>query len=299
MFRRRSGSGWPWRVRPAARPVASKVAPLAIVIEGELASVAEAVRSNEPTLTAVGPVYVLAPARVKLPDPVLISPPLPEITPENDVLVLSKPVSSVLPPISTLWPESDPEASANEPSATTFPITLVPLRSSVVLLDITTEVLGGAREIRRVEGRVGIAGTHLVPRAGSRDGVANRVVGNTKLVEITTRGPDPAAALAKPQIHTVQPRTQGHTVRLHSWVVNVIDDDVAIDGQVSAVIKILAERVSNRGIARVIDETAVTDGGVISPNQGVVAARIHVGGAGSVAAMIRRCPPPRHFLKRS
>ena len=46
-----------------------------------------------------------SPASVNVPVPSLIRlPPLPEITPENVVLELSSPTSSVLPPSSTCWP---------------------------------------------------------------------------------------------------------------------------------------------------------------------------------------------------
>ena len=56
------------------------------------------------------------------------------------MLELSRPVSSVLPPKSTCWPVGGPGASASDPKVTE-PGTLLALRSSVVLLDSTTEVL--------------------------------------------------------------------------------------------------------------------------------------------------------------
>ena len=75
-----------------------------------------------------------------MPLPALIRPPLPEIAPENVVLVLSRPVTRVLSPNRTWWPVGDPAASASEPKLT-WPA--VPaLRSSVVLLDIATDELG-------------------------------------------------------------------------------------------------------------------------------------------------------------
>ena len=77
---------------------------------------------------------MLAPRRVKTPAPLFVRPPAPEITPENEVLELSSPVTSVLLPRSTLAPVAP--ASVSEPMPTR-PKLFVALTSNVVLLAMT------------------------------------------------------------------------------------------------------------------------------------------------------------------
>ena len=76
-----------------------------------------------PPLIVVPPKYVLAPDSVSVPAPILVSPPMPDIVPENVVLVLSLPVVSVAEPSVTL------PAPASEPM-----VWLKPSRSSVAPL---------------------------------------------------------------------------------------------------------------------------------------------------------------------
>jgi hypothetical protein len=68
---------------------------------------------------------VLVPLSVSVPGPILVSPPLPEIVPENVVLVLSLPMNSVAAPSVTA------PAPATEPTFCSKP-----LRSSVAPLAI-------------------------------------------------------------------------------------------------------------------------------------------------------------------
>ena len=76
--------------------------------------------TSPPVLSAVPPVKVLAPASVSVPFPILARPPVPDITPEKIVLVLSLPVVRIAEPSVTL------PAPATEPT-----IWLNPLRLSV------------------------------------------------------------------------------------------------------------------------------------------------------------------------
>ena len=62
-----------------------------------------------PPASVVPPEKVLAPDSVRVPVPILVSPPVPAIVPENVVLVLSLPVVSVAAPSVTLpAPASEP-----------------------------------------------------------------------------------------------------------------------------------------------------------------------------------------------
>jgi hypothetical protein len=66
-------------------------------------------RVSVPAASVVPPEYVLAPDRTSVPAPILVRPPVPEIAPENVVLVLSVPVVSVAEPSVTLpTPASEP-----------------------------------------------------------------------------------------------------------------------------------------------------------------------------------------------
>ena len=82
----------PWPVRVARWPVRvmlswrSSDAPLATVTEEE-PSAAEWRRLRTPTLTVVGPVFELDPDRTSVPAPVLVTPPLPLITPLTVVVL--------------------------------------------------------------------------------------------------------------------------------------------------------------------------------------------------------------------
>src|SRR5262249_18918781 len=76
-----------WSVPPP------KVSPLEAA--PKLASV---VTASRPALIVVPPVYVLTPLSVSVPPPVLISPPVPDMIPENVVLVLSPPAVSAAAP---------------------------------------------------------------------------------------------------------------------------------------------------------------------------------------------------------
>ena len=62
-----------------------------------------------PAVMVVGPLYVLLPVSTQVPAPIFVSPPVPEIVPENVVLVLSLPLVSVAEPSVTLpAPASEP-----------------------------------------------------------------------------------------------------------------------------------------------------------------------------------------------
>jgi hypothetical protein len=78
---------------------------------------------------------VLVPVSVSVPGPILNSAPLPEIVPENVVLVLSPPVKSVAAPSVTA------PAPASEPTAWSKP-----LKSSVAPL-ATVNALSGAKAL--------------------------------------------------------------------------------------------------------------------------------------------------------
>src|SRR6266511_495048 len=86
-----------------------------------------------PAVIVVPPEYVLAPESVSAPLPILVRPPLPEIVPENVVLVLSVPVVSVAEP------------SVTEPAPARDPIVwLKPLRLSMAP-EATVNALPGAK----------------------------------------------------------------------------------------------------------------------------------------------------------
>src|SRR6266508_3618091 len=85
-----------------------------------------------PAVIVVPPEYVLAPESVSAPLPILVRPPLPEIVPENVVLVLSVPVVSVAEP------------SVTEPPGPTTPAPRSPGRSPVVVLVLSVPVVSVA-----------------------------------------------------------------------------------------------------------------------------------------------------------
>jgi hypothetical protein len=65
-----------------------EVPPAQVAVVGALP-----VTTRDPPSTRVGPEYVLLPDNVRAPEPSLVIPPLPEMTPENVVLVLFEPTA--------------------------------------------------------------------------------------------------------------------------------------------------------------------------------------------------------------
>ena len=100
-----------------------KVPPPSVRVPEPLPRLLSADTASVPPLIVVPPKYVLAPDSVSVPAPILVRPPMPNIVPENAVLVLSLPVVSVAEPSVTL------PAPASEPI-----IWLKPSRSSVAPL---------------------------------------------------------------------------------------------------------------------------------------------------------------------
>jgi hypothetical protein len=97
---------------PPLPTLSPPIVPLPISVPPELRNTVEASEPftlRAPALILVGPAYVLAPDSVSVPAPILVSPPLPDIVPENVVLVLSLPVVSMAEPSVTLpAPASEP-----------------------------------------------------------------------------------------------------------------------------------------------------------------------------------------------
>ena len=64
---------------PAIVPLPPRTAPAATLTR--LSAASDPFTSKVPVFTAVGPVYVLAPARVHVPEPILVTEPAPLIDP--------------------------------------------------------------------------------------------------------------------------------------------------------------------------------------------------------------------------
>ena len=122
------------------------------------------------------------------------------------------------------------------------------------------------------EGRIvaGVAGAHLIPTAAGA-GVAHGVVRNAVVVVGARVGSDAAVALAKAQIERVEAGSQRDACGNVQVPIVVIDDHVAVDREVGAVVEILAKIIGDVAAGGVVDIAAVAPGGVVSP------CRIHIG----------------------
>jgi len=82
---------------------------LAVTLPGAVPKLVSALRLNLPPLIAVAPVYVFAPDKVSVPDPTLVTLPVPLMTPLNVVLVESFPnVKAAEPSVTVPLPANEP-----------------------------------------------------------------------------------------------------------------------------------------------------------------------------------------------
>jgi hypothetical protein len=107
-------------------PDTCRVAPLVTVVEPAVVPNAEACdTANVPADTDVAPLNELFPDNVSVPEPALVTPPVPEITPENAVFEPSPPAVNVAEP------------NVTEPAPAIEPTTSdTPFKSNVPAIDI-------------------------------------------------------------------------------------------------------------------------------------------------------------------
>ena len=109
---------------PEGPALISKVPVAETPFEDEIDPLPES--ASVPALIVVAPVYVLAPESVSVPVPTFVNPPpVPDITPEYVVELLSLPTVNNAVPLVLPDPDSEPIDCANEPRAKIAPEPIV------------------------------------------------------------------------------------------------------------------------------------------------------------------------------